>query len=151
MPAAKPIAPRRRRMPTERADAIVNKPCDKEGKPLHHYVLVPKSSGTGTYTVGHYQQMGYKVVPLITDGPRISGIPKDSPPAPHQEWMGCLLMSLDMDEYEDIQQYGLDGEGGYALMAQHDRDMSAPVRKNRDHQWVDEVNETEPAQFVREV
>lgn len=148
MPAAKPIAPRRRRMPTGREDDIVNKPCDKDGKPLQHYVLVPKNSSVGDY-VGRYSAMGYQIVPLTADGARIRGIPAGSPPAPHQEWNGCLLMSIDMDEYEDIQEFGLDGQGGRNLMEQHDRAMSAPIAKTKESQWVDMVNETAPPQFAR--
>ncbi len=146
MPAARPIAPKARKIvPQDGADAVVNQALDRDGNPTKKFCLVQK--GDGPYCVGHYEQMGWEVVPRAADGPRLAGVSRKGGDAPHQEWMGCILMSIDVDEYERINRVGLSGRGGTEFMERIDRQMSAPFKARED---IPMVNETTPGQFVRE-
>lgn len=150
MPSPKPLAPRKRRFPSDRngqMTEVVNKPVDEAGKPLHHYVLVPKNQEL--HGVNYYKMLGYEVTPLSEGGARLRGIPRDAEPAPHQEWMGCILMQLPMDEYDELILHGADGAGGTAAAEELSRQMSRKANPMA-RDGVIEVNETEPQRWVSE-
>lgn len=155
MPAPQPIAPkRRRRLTTGRATDVINQPLDADGRPMKHFVLVAKNRDE--LGQAHYEGLGYKVVPITKDGPRLRGLASTAKDAPFQEWMGLILMSIDMDLKQDIDQYGADGQGGIDLFDKIDQMISNPkgmisndgFARVREDKHVTESNLTKPAEAV---
>ena len=78
--------------------------------PNRHYVLA--NMNDPICGQGFYEGIGYKAELLTQDGPRLRGAKNVQlgEPITHQ---GHLLMSLERELRDEIEQYGINGDGGF--------------------------------------
>lgn len=79
--------------------------------PTRKYVRANK---TGHYAVNYYEHLGYEVEVVKEGGVKFAGGLKTAQPGEAVTWMDTVLMSIDMEAYEDLVQFGADGQSGQA-------------------------------------
>jgi hypothetical protein len=89
----------------------------KNRDPAKHYVLACRT-GERTNSVPHYEAMGYEIEPFDpNNGVRLGARMKTSKRAQDDiEWNGHVLMSVDLERYNEIVEEGPDGVTGNQLV-----------------------------------
>lgn len=80
-----------------------------------HYVKVYKAAPD--QGIDYYLDLGYEIEVIKDGGPSLTGVGKENPfharrPGDPIEHMGHVLMSCPMERKEQIDRYGVDGDGG---------------------------------------
>lgn len=78
--------------------------------PTRRYVRANK---TGHYNVEFYEWLGYEVETMREGGTRFAGA-KTAQPGEAVTWMDTVLMSIDIEAWQEIVDYGADGQSGQA-------------------------------------
>ncbi len=73
------------------------------------YVFVPKSATE--HGVDHYTYLGYEVETFREDGPHLA-MGRKGAPGTEIESRGQVLMSIALEDWERLQEYGADGSSG---------------------------------------
>lgn len=147
MPAATPIKPRRRPLGGPTGGSAV---IDRD--PLKYYIMVPKNRAGESYGIDHFRQMGYREVRFSKEGAKLAGLAESESikQGDVQEWMGNVLMEIDLELFNEIQAHGFDGQGGTEMMerivksvARQPKQRSRYVREEIDKEMTDQFTLTE--------
>lgn len=102
-------APKRIDPPIRPVDGAAPYFAVRNKDPNRKYVFVPKSATE--YGVDHYNYLGYVVETYQKDGPYLA-MGKKKADGTEIEARGQVLMSVELERWEQIQEYGEDGISG---------------------------------------